>query len=492
MKKILFWSAVTVIAAVSCNKLENDTPTPSNAPAFEAYVDGAESKTVIDGMASYWDGTERIWVLNGQSGNAGWKKAYKATASKATRVTFKEENNVTLTGDDYLAVYPAEPAGNVTWDGNVSSPAKKFWLKPEQSAILNSYDPSTHIAIAYTTKGKESLEFKNVTALVKFNLTSDNVTEVCFFAQGKEILSGNFDVTYNNGNPTYSTKGTDYSNESFAKIKAATGKTLAKGTYYISVLPCKLSKGFCIETLVGSRKGQKFSHTQLTLKRGQILDLGDLSAPAALTAEAGKVYLNPGNDWRIDNARFAAYFYGDGNKWVSMTRVNGQPDIYECTIPAGMAAVIFCRMNPSSTTNGWGTQVWGQTIDLSLAGGYLYTIATAYDSNNDNKAIGAWSGTSQVSMLYLKPTGSWIQNNERYAAYFFGNGDKWVDMVDSDKDGIYEVAKPTVKYPNIIYCRMNGSQAENKWGNKWDQTSDLTIPSDGKNLYTIGGSWSKK
>ena len=106
-----------------------------------------------------------------------------------------------------------------------------------------------------------------------------------------------------------------------------------------------------------------------------------------------------------------------------------------------------------------------------------------------------------VNMLYLKPNSNWKVDNARFAAYFFGNGETWVSMTDPDKDGCYEVKVPTSKvYPNVIFCRMNGSASANNWNNKWDQTNDLVIPTNGNNLYTIAadawsygnGTWSKK
>ncbi len=57
-------------------------------------------------------------------------------------------------------------------------------------------------------------------------------------------------------------------------------------------------------------------------------------------------------------------------------------------------------------------------------------------------------------------------------------------MTDSDADGIYEVDKSSLKYNNIIFCRMSPG-SENAWGNKWNQTANLTIPDNGNNLFTI-------
>ena len=94
------------------------------------------------------------------------------------------------------------------------------------------------------------------------------------------------------------------------------------------------------------------------------------------------------------------------------------------------------------------------------------------------------------NVLYLKPNSSWNQSNARFAAYFFNNaGNAWVSMVDSDSDGVYEVNIPEgyTFGDSVIFCRMNPSSTANNWNNKWNQTADLTIPTDGKNLFTIPG-----
>lgn len=92
-------------------------------------------------------------------------------------------------------------------------------------------------------------------------------------------------------------------------------------------------------------------------------------------------------------------------------------------------------------------------------------------------------------VLYLKPNSNWTKDGARFAAYFFGNGTTWVSMTDTDGDGYYEVAVPS-GYPKVIFCRMNPGASANDWNNKWNQTGDLTIPTDGKNCFTVpSGSW---
>ncbi len=94
--------------------------------------------------------------------------------------------------------------------------------------------------------------------------------------------------------------------------------------------------------------------------------------------------------------------------------------------------------------------------------------------------------------LYLSPNNNWKADGARFAAYFFGAGDAWVSMTDEDSDGIYEVNIPVGDFTSVIFCRMNPSSTNNNWDNKWNQTSDLVIPTDGTNLYTIAeGAWDK-
>lgn len=100
----------------------------------------------------------------------------------------------------------------------------------------------------------------------------------------------------------------------------------------------------------------------------------------------------------------------------------------------------------------------------------------------------AWQNAKEVdaatpATLYLSP-GAWSSDGARYAAYFFGNGEKWVSFADNNKDGFYEVTVPS-GFSKVILCRMNGSNSTNNWNNKWNQTEDLTIPSDGNNCWTF-------
>ncbi len=118
--------------------------------------------------------------------------------------------------------------------------------------------------------------------------------------------------------------------------------------------------------------------------------------------------------------------------------------------------------------------------------------------------LGMFPGTAvhaaqSGSTVYLVPNNNWKTDNARFAVYYWNSAgaNAWTDMSDTDGDGCYEATIPD-GYQNIIFCRMSPTALDNSWDNKWNQTADLTLPTDGTNCYTVaegtwdsgGGSWS--
>lgn len=96
---------------------------------------------------------------------------------------------------------------------------------------------------------------------------------------------------------------------------------------------------------------------------------------------------------------------------------------YMVAVPAGFENVIFCRMNPGAAANNWDNK-WNQTGDLKVVDGDWYTI------NEGSWDAGTWSTfeLAEDGYLYFTPNANWETDNARFAAYFFGNGEKWVDL----------------------------------------------------------------
>ena len=149
----------------------------------------------------------------------------------------------------------------------------------------------------------------------------------------------------------------------------------------------------------------------------------------------------------------------------------------------------------------------GNNISITEAGTYdvyfdhanllLYVVATGTDystaplQTENGKEPEVVEPEVTDNVVYLKPNSNWMADNARFAAYFWNDGgNSWVSATDKDGDGVYEIYIPTGYGTNIIFCRMNPSTTANNWTNKWDQTIDLTIPTDGKNLFTVNeGEW---
>ena len=116
-----------------------------------------------------------------------------------------------------------------------------------------------------------------------------------------------------------------------------------------------------------------------------LMSLTTVTAFAAKTTGETTIYLKPNSNWKVDNARFALYTWDVSPNWYDMTDTDGD-GVYECTIPAGVENIIFCRMNPSTSTNNWDNK-WNQTGDLK------------YDGKNNCCAInsGEWDCGLNVS-----------------------------------------------------------------------------------------------
>ena len=307
MKKLIFTTMAisALFLSVSCQKENvNDAPKEEGV-VFTAYVDGVDpdTKTVIgkndEGKSiSLWSGKERFWVLNG---NNTWKKAYAATAAEPSeKVIFSEESSETaLTGNNYIAIYPASPADGSWWNSkNDNYYVDKLWLTNIQTATAGSYDPSAHIALAHTTTN--SLYFKNMVALLKFTAKSANVTSIKVTVGAGEALTGNFSCDPVNGKIAtdhVSDYGYDLHNNVELKGTFEAGKD-----YYIAVLPGTYSS---LELSVNGNV-VKTKADGASFRRNKIYDMGEVY-PVCEYAIVGGF-----NRWNLNNPYPLQDTDGDG------------------------------------------------------------------------------------------------------------------------------------------------------------------------------------
>ena len=96
--------------------------------------------------------------------------------------------------------------------------------------------------------------------------------------------------------------------------------------------------------------------------------------------------------------------------------------------------------------------------------------------------------------VYLLPSSDWKKDNAWFAMYTYGGsaGETWTKLNPVTGDTDYYSATVPANSPSVIFTRMNPASEDMGWGNKWNQTGDLSFQAD-KNLYSVegwsGGSW---
>ena len=200
--------------------------------------------------------------------------------------------------------------------------------------------------------------------------------------------------------------------------------------------------------------------------------------------DAQKVYFRPNNEWKTDNARFAAYFYieVDGkdteHKWMSLlpTETDG---LYWCDLPMQddngntkyYNRVIFCRMEPANATNNWDNR-WNEAKTQDVLNINCFTIddgqwGKGKNHSNDDPATGYWSlindeATYNVT-LYSCSFGEYgfIYNNVEYTSPESGNITYQIPI------------NATVKVFSRPYSKeYRGDVMVNQSGTKWEITPD--------------------
>ena len=183
----------------------------------------------------------------------------------------------------------------------------------------------------------------------------------------------------------------------------------------------------------------------------------------------------------------------DANKQpVALATPAVNATVSENTVTLAWAAVE--NADKYGITVGTELPVFVEETTYTFTGDYAteYTFSVvAVPADEENYAVSeaaVVTATTEAEpvVLYLNPN-MWNVDGARYAAYMWNDaGNIWVSLTLAEGEtSIYQFTAPA-GYPNIIFCRMNPSGGNN-WESKWNQTADLTVPTNGKNLYTVTG-----
>lgn len=362
MKKIIFTFAAMAVL-VSCQKengpkLKDGTYTYSFDASQEEVIG---TRTVIDGNVSKWSGKEAVRVIGADNSNYYFETEIQGDPVANATFTYTGEQEFKGFGDDSRTFYAVYPYGssNLTVDNDTQT-ISGIKVPTTQTAVEGSYDVMAPVAVAYSTDGK-TLAFKNVTALVKFQVLIEGVTSVTFSGNNGEIVSGEGSVSYNDGAPKFTPaegKGNTY-----VELTCEGGFKTGMD-YYLSILPNDFTKGFKIEL---NKKRERYLETEKTVARSTILSgikLGTL-VPSIVCNE---------NHWAV--ARGAMTLEGDyyvkkgvkldANGFKVVTGWTSDYKSWKTTIESGIQTNCWYNVYGSPSQNAIPAIQEGATYDIYL------------------------------------------------------------------------------------------------------------------------------
>ena len=337
MKTIKFFiAAMAVIVAVSCVKdlEDNNSGETSAVASFSAERDqmkvagqntpsvaNAATKTVLTtGNKVEWTAGDKVglsyagyYSADTQPTDEGtWNKSVRFTADSdgAKTVFSTTDTDFSSEEDLYAMVYPQ---GDFQFLFN-SGVKIRCWLDDDQAATLNSFLPSSAVAVAKATTLSEPVKFQNVMAMLKFTITDElagQVKQIAVTGVNEEVLGGNYFIDYSADAPVVSSAE---SMSVYKEMRLKSDSGMAAGNYYLAVLPGHVSNLTVNVTLSdGSVISRTSSSTEgYDLLSGYIYNMGEVSADNYQSPVTG-----------LESLPYCLSLYGAGDnvgKWVNVER----------------------------------------------------------------------------------------------------------------------------------------------------------------------------
>ena len=279
-------AALTVIAAASCQK---EQPVQQERTiTFTASLEQPETKVTLGDKVdnSYpvlWQKDDQLTVFDDGAVNKKFSHS-ETTASKS--VTFTGTGNFT-DGNSYVAIYPYHrnhtyADNTISWSG--SGTKQQYPNTASSNLPMEKNGRSLAIVAAKGIIEKEGtdLSFSNVMAMVKFTLTeSGKLTRVRLVnnatSDNNFCIDGNLSISASD----FSVTG-DANLIQFYPLKGQEGTaTFDAGTYYIAVHPGAIIPEIKFDSGKNTQVTYKKGTKEVTLKAGEILDLGSFTMPQA-------------------------------------------------------------------------------------------------------------------------------------------------------------------------------------------------------------------
>ncbi|MGM9763027.1 MAG: hypothetical protein ACI3ZQ_03290 [Candidatus Cryptobacteroides sp.] len=391
MKNTFFIKAFAVLgifASVSCvkeavqDKPEDVDRPVVDVPAFTASFETLETKSTLEGHTPKWVEDDVIGVTTADDANVGCRLL------DAAKGTFSAEN---INGSaPFLAVYPYAE-GN-TFEGDVLTA-----VVPSEQQLAKGQKVAPGALVAACKSENTTLSFKNCVALMQLTVPAGiKQVEVAATKEG-EKLSGKFTMDLSADVLAPAAAGDAASNV----VLKPEGESFEAGTYYISVIPSRISEiavtftNLADETVTVTKKAA----TAFVRSNGQ--DLGSFFVYEINTAEDLI-------KWARQSAKFTAWDVvtlkndialsaDEASKYVEANNFYGEFNGNSHTI-SGLTCPLFgniqsayihdLKLSANITTNGkTSAQIKGIDYGVGILGHYAYPKGNVAAATRENPKI---------------------------------------------------------------------------------------------------------
>lgn len=337
MKKYLVVLNVALCFLVSCARETMDRQ-PVDGTLFYAGLESSDGKTFLSNHNIYWQSGDEIAVF----GNGAKGKFTLVDGATTTNGTFS--GNVGQ-ADEYFAVYP------YTESASVSSSTITTEIPQIQTFLRNSVGSGQNVAVAHSNNN--TLSFKNVTSLLKIEISSPNIGQIIIKGNNDEYLSGKVNITFNDGVP----ECTCVAGQKSVVLKSV-DKPFDPGIYYAAVLPQTFSKGInitlkafeyqtnaVVKRVVKPVDIVKTSSNALVAARSSITPCGNLDGNSVW--KFGSVKVDCLRDASNDNGQYIDF--NTGRTFCAIGAYNYCEGIDLAFIKANTGGAGFCSIHNAET-----------------------------------------------------------------------------------------------------------------------------------------------
>lgn len=354
----------------------------------------------------------------------GWEGDKKVTQRYTYASNYTNTNNVDINGTELFYAASSTKGATLNHQDLTSYTALNYTQTVQQHLSTdggNNYAAST-AALATITVSSYQLNSKNTTTSSSGTIASGSSrSTTCSAARTatvtytvSDVKAGYTFVGWYDGTTQKSTS-TTY-NYNATEAKTITARFIKETTYTVtinaeangSVSPSSDQQIGASGTSITATPDAGYRFVNWTVTGGATVDNAN-NATTTVTATADgtvtahfeeippkTIYLKPNNNWKSDNARFAAYVWNtEGDFWFDMVDED-ESGYYTCTIPSKYTDLIFVRMNPSEPDNNWNdSNKWNQTGNLIIPSddNNCFTLA-------ENEA---WNGATKTWSKYTPP-----------------------------------------------------------------------------------------